>query len=53
MVTCHQAIDHRRHLGSPHFYSNAELDETLLTIDGPIPVLHFTNGPSKHRSDLK
>jgi len=35
-VTYHRAIDRRRHLASRHFYANAELDETLLTIDGPI-----------------
>ena len=35
-VTYHRAIDRRRHLASRHFYANAELDETLLTIDGPM-----------------
>jgi RNA polymerase sigma-70 factor (ECF subfamily) len=32
-VTYHRAIDRRRHLVSRHFYLNAELDETLLTIE--------------------
>ncbi len=35
-VTYHRAIDRRRHLASRHFYANAELDETLLTIDEPM-----------------
>jgi RNA polymerase sigma-70 factor, ECF subfamily len=35
-VTYHRAIDRRRHLASRHFYANAELDETLLRIDGPM-----------------
>lgn len=34
-VTYHRAIDRRRHLASRRFYSNEELDETLLEVDGP------------------
>ena len=40
-VTYHRAIDRRRHLASRHFYANAELDETLLTIDGPMADTAF------------
>ena len=40
-VTYHRAIDRRRHLASRNFYVNAELDETLLTIDGPIADTAF------------
>jgi RNA polymerase sigma-70 factor (ECF subfamily) len=35
-VTYHRAIDRRRHLASRNFYDSAELDETLLSMDGPI-----------------
>jgi RNA polymerase sigma-70 factor (ECF subfamily) len=40
-VTYHRAIDRRRHLASRHFYANEELDETLLTFDGPITDTAF------------
>jgi len=40
-VTYHRAIDRRRHLASRHFYLNAELDETLLTIDEPMTKTAF------------
>ena len=32
-VTYHRAIDRRRHLASRRFYSNSELDESILTAD--------------------
>jgi len=35
-VTYHRAIDRRRHLASRNFYASAELDETFLSMDGPI-----------------
>ena len=35
-VTYHRAIDRRRHLASRNFYVSAELDESLLSMDGPI-----------------
>lgn len=40
-VTYHRAIDRRRHLASRNFYANAELDETLLTINGPMADTAF------------
>jgi RNA polymerase sigma-70 factor (ECF subfamily) len=40
-VTYHRAIDRRRHLASRRFYSSAELDETLLTIDEPMSDTSF------------
>lgn len=35
-VTYHRAIDRRRHLASRNFYDSAELDEALLSMDGPV-----------------
>jgi len=35
-VTYHRAIDRRRHLASRNFYDSAELDEALLSKDGPM-----------------
>lgn len=40
-VTYHRAIDRRRHLASRRFYANADLDETLLSIDGPMADTTF------------